>query len=1336
MKRNSLKVKRIVSLLVVVMMLFNMAFVTSAARSLDADLKWTADFVGGSWADVQGSAVFSEADFEPGSEVIRYFKISNTGELAFSYDFKFTAASDMGSLADVIDVYSLGDVTANTTIAEMNKIGTLKDVVNGNSIVSGKMLPSDLTGEGFEIGEKNIAVALKMQENASSEYMGLSLENGFYISLVTNECDFEYPLVDKFKVKFPEADFLYRVGNEGDVLLTSLFEAIDGADIGNVTATVTTLDESASASGTPKQNADWTKAAIDFNGTGVVEVTITDDDYAKPVSLKLEVIDAKNVTAYGEIDTYKNNILLNDIKMSSNSSVYLRPGSTIHGNGFTFDVTEGKHGDTINGYIGGNYVVCLDNAHLDNVKLVGAVYTTYGATAKSDYNFPNVLSKGNSSIKNSYISNCAAPVRVQNGVLEIKDTTLKGGNFANLDIREADKVILDNVTTINQVNSNDTATDGTVVVGLGVLVWYENVLSSTIEVKNGIRQYNNLSETEAKTYVKDSTVKSLINQMYGSSLSGVQYDDGEEKWVNTGILSATSAVGENNITGVSDFIGQSVSAYSVNGYLRTQKPTAESVTQTAPVWKSEKQSAIAPVTTFNHDKNKQEQSTESNVFCYFNSDLNKVLVSFDDGGNKQYSLDIFSAQKGGTELDYTVAVDGETYSGNTITFDQTKDYVVEYTYTDPYNYDIDSNGNIIKKNITYTKKLEISVNEVPKAAKNAEFKFYGYSSISKTPAVTITDVKTVTSNSGKTYIMPATTGTYVTSKTIDGITVNCPKVYVDFKNNSSDFNWLYPVFLGVDITDYKDGGAGEAEKIVTHNTQATKPANLSIITPDKPGWSSSSGQSGSEGKLSSGTYNGLYGWTSGALGSDQPANSIYAEFSYKDNKGTVYYYCIEFYREAHSCPSCFAEGTLITLADGSQKAIEDLTFEDEVIVWDFFKGEYTTSTPSLLIYDGTKDWNIITLNFSDGTDVRTIYEHGFFDVEENDYIYINAENANEYIGHKFLKTNGKKEDTIELVSYEITNEYTGCYTILTSQYNNCIANGILTVTPPPVKHFYDYFEIGEGMKYINMEEDIEKYGLYTYDQFSDYISYDEFIAFNGAYLKILVEKGYFTFEDILEQIAFFGVGNSNTVPTVLSDEPIITSYQTMLLLTEDTQSDVIISSSNIIKTAKYGINSTVENNVITLTATGTAKTGYAKITVDGESFYTVQIPQGESISIALKNAENAKDLTVTAENFWGVSANYEVPQEGLLANDSEIDFGTLTLTVSGASAILSNTTKYPVTGDIYLAVYEGKKLIAVKKQNITVDGKNEYTYSPEITVLENATVKAFVWDDGMKPIIK
>ena len=54
-----------------------------------------------------------------------------------------------------------------------------------------------------------------------------------------------------------------------------------------------------------------------------------------------------------------------------------------------------------------------------------------------------------------------------------------------------------------------------------------------------------------------------------------------------------------------------------------------------------------------------------------------------------------------------------------------------------------------------------------------------------------------------------------------------------------------------------------------------------------------------------------------------------------------------------------------------------------------------------------------------------------------------------------------------------------------------------------------------------MAADIEKYGLYSYDQFSAYITYEQYLMFQGQYLKICVEKGYMSFEDILSLIKMY-----------------------------------------------------------------------------------------------------------------------------------------------------------------------------------------------------------------------
>ena len=60
--------------------------------------------------------------------------------------------------------------------------------------------------------------------------------------------------------------------------------------------------------------------------------------------------------------------------------------------------------------------------------------------------------------------------------------------------------------------------------------------------------------------------------------------------------------------------------------------------------------------------------------------------------------------------------------------------------------------------------------------------------------------------------------------------------------------------------------------------------------------------------------------------------------------------------------------------------------------------------------------------------------------------------------------------------------------------------------------------MGEKLKFDidSFNKDVETYGLYDYDVFEPYgITYETFIAFNGPYLKIPVEKGIFTFDYII-----------------------------------------------------------------------------------------------------------------------------------------------------------------------------------------------------------------------------
>ncbi len=224
--------------------------------------------------------------------------------------------------------------------------------------------------------------------------------------------------------------------------------------------------------------------------------------------------------------------------------------------------------------------------------------------------------------------------------------------------------------------------------------------------------------------------------------------------------------------------------------------------------------------------------------------------------------------------------------------------------------------------------------------------------------------------------------------------------------------------------------------------------------------------------------------------------------------------------------SCFVKGSLITLADGSSEKVENLHCGDEIMVFNHYTGELDSAPVSYIFYGGYAHWEILNLNFSDGTVLKVIEGHGLFDKQLNEYVVITKENAESYIGHLFSKidTGGDASavEWVELVSYSLTEEYTESYSILSAVHINHIVNGLLAVTDD-IEGLYNIFELDDDMTYDKekMQADIEKYGTFTYEEWSDKVTYEQFVAFGGEYLKVSVGKGLTTMERLMELIDVF-----------------------------------------------------------------------------------------------------------------------------------------------------------------------------------------------------------------------
>lgn len=138
--------------------------------------------------------------------------------------------------------------------------------------------------------------------------------------------------------------------------------------------------------------------------------------------------------------------------------------------------------------------------------------------------------------------------------------------------------------------------------------------------------------------------------------------------------------------------------------------------------------------------------------------------------------------------------------------------------------------------------------------------------------------------------------------------------------------------------------------------------------------------------------------------------------------------------------SCFIKDTSITLVNKTYKKIQDITHNDELLVWNFDEGKYDSAKPLWIKKVQTTTW-YYRLTFSDGTVLKVTGDypkaHSLYSVDDGKFIH-----ANELVGKKVYTLN----DIQTLEKCEEIHEEVEFYNIITDYHMNLFAEGILTST--------------------------------------------------------------------------------------------------------------------------------------------------------------------------------------------------------------------------------------------------------------------------------------------------
>ncbi len=1126
--------------------------------TFDMELYWTPDPVEGEWNIIESTGneipFGSDILWEPKKSVIRYFKVKNAGDYDFNYNFGIdTPDSETDTVTyiaehpvgNVIDVFYCGNVN---DLSSKQRVGTLNECFQSPGIVSDFSLDS---------GDSAVfALEFTMQQGAGNEYQGTYDGNSrlnnvgfrFSASAFADEPQQEYD--GQFKPKFNNNNgYLYRVGNYNNISASFIIDKPEGSSVNTNSLFAFTASAAADfdsslvsftgerISGTSDVGVTFTAGSgtteeeflntstFRFSGTGVIKVTMLYNGVLN-TELYLEIVSGKNITSASAYDTGRNNVLLNGF--SAPSSMSLTGGRILYGNGFTIT---GNRTSTA----GTNGLLNINNGTLDNVIINGEVYSKAVTSDVTSQEYsPGVSIRGDARIYNSYISECKYAVSIESGNVLMKNTTVTGGTLANIYIAGG------NVTLENCVTG--TSERG----GLKGMAVRAVSTSCSLTINGTFEQHNWLQKSELP-----SNYQSYVSSFYNDS--NYAYTNGGKTYVNLGIMFL------NDAGNISQQQAQAVITDNTsNAYGYTEKTslgvTATIYTAKASMGSTEMLGATGysptengqyytePQTSFDWTtKNYIPKVEGDNNYCYHDSGTGIVNISFDKvDSSSAFSWDpmIFTATKNGSTLGYTVSMNGADYTNTMIEFSESGDYQVVYSYTDTGEYQNSgsSSAQAVASQVVYTRTVSISVTAVEPdtVIYNAAFTYVGDWA---------NNAKKVIGTDSNTYVMPdvSATSSKIGSTTAGGKTVYYPIVTVG--PTSSNGNTAYssgkgyyfaPVFSALNITDYnQETGAVQ----YTYNTSSTSwphgkgqtngpdSAVFGYAYADKtwnnycPYARSMNAQYYKFGK----NNNGLC-YTSEEIEKDNTASTHLVQYHYVSNDGVTYYYYIQYSFQAmtYSQGTCIAEGTMITMADGTQKTIEEVDYKDSVLSRNFFTGETQAKNIAILVNHGKDFYSVLNLEFSDGTVLRLIGDHGVFDYTLNRYVYPSGDNYKDYIGHKFIKLNEKgKLRKVKLKDAFITSEYTAAYSITSSQNANTFAQGILTTAPPD--EFYNWVDMGAKMLYDKkrFDADVKKYGLYDYSVFKDYVSYETYVAFNGPYLKVAVEKGKFTFDDIIKLIELY-----------------------------------------------------------------------------------------------------------------------------------------------------------------------------------------------------------------------
>lgn len=917
----------------------------------------------------------------------------------------------------------------------------------------------------------------------------------------------------KFTSNFVNSEsYTYRVGNGNAIELGSVFGVAEGYTVNSSTVVVTVekADRDAQLTWTVTESDLWENTTIKFEGTGKANIIIS--DLCTPTEVTVEVVDAVNTTTAASA-TKNNVVLLNDCGFSS---LEVSGGYTLYGNGFTMTCSSDSAALDM-----GYSFVTLNNGTLDNVQIVTPNFD-YAVLYKSNmtdsgnrsettdktryFNVKSgVMASGNSRILNSRISGGRAALNVSGGNVVVDNSRIELGAVASILVGSANSLTLRDVTLVQKPTASTYDSNKTLM-GFSVL------------------------------YLCDSEGKATPTTLEGSFV--------QQAWVNADDKQYVPSVGQDIVDGV---MKETAFIHNINGKDSLNlgfayMPEDAQKTVAAPDNITDNRTDKATVPYEMKDVKIQISILSTTVYVYSYKNTSGTVESFttetEYKPNRQSDIITvtYSDTADGLTTGKSFGTDGWVYELN-VDLDKLSGYALDFsklsmsvngkTVTD---FTVDGNAKpaspiaVTAGGTTYPLTTTIDGKEY-----TAQYKVTGTETSKESPSL----VGTPSYGAGFGVANKYGGDWSAAAPVLDGITVKYWSVadseYKEFALSSITFA----------NTGKQNGTNNYWEYTHTNNDFTLKLTNTAVIH-------SSSGTYGMPVAGKDGKLYFTIASSGGFVSTGTTSRSVTIAYEFTDNNGgdtlkfshtwSIPYSKDEQYNyssftsdgtltklEAGSSSGggCVTPDTLITLADGTKVRVDSLKGNEELLVWNLETGKLDKAPIMFVDSDPTAEYEVIKLRFSDGTEVKVISEHGFWDYNLNKYVYLDR-NAADYIGHTFAKKSGSGLKKVTLTNVVIETETTSAWSPVTVGHLCYFTNDMLSM-PGGVGGLFNIFEVDAKTMtydYEAMARDIKTYGIFTYKELCAIapLSEEMFYAAGGQYLKVSIGKGNMTKAELAAMI--------------------------------------------------------------------------------------------------------------------------------------------------------------------------------------------------------------------------